>query len=247
MTTSMLLGAWVGAGLTLAILSFLYRDNPLFKLGEHLYIGVSVGYNLVLILFEYMIPRWYTPLFRQGDLILLIPTVFGLLLLTRLIPRISWLSRWAFAFIMGFGAGVAIPRYISAYLLRQTQSTVMPLISKGDGGWSYGWGDISNLLIVIGVLSILTYFFFSVEHKGIVGRTARVGILFLMVSFGASFGFTVMARISLLFGRFFDLVLFSSKDYYYATPILLLTMIVFLVFIQRVRRIPRPDRGGDVT
>lgn len=229
MSTSILLGAWVAAGLTLAMLSFLYRDNPFFKLGEHLYLGVSVGYTLVNIIFQYMIPKWYIPLFRQGQWVLIVPTLFGIFVLTRLFPKIAWLSRWAFAFIMGFGAGVAIPRYISAYLLRHTQVTVQPLISKGAEGWRYGWGDLSNLIIIAGVLSVLTYFFFSVEHKGFVKGVARTGILFLMISFGASFGFTVMARVSLLFGRFYDLVEFSSKAYYHATPILLALMILFLI------------------
>jgi hypothetical protein len=50
------------------------------------------------------------------------------------------------------------------------------------------------------------YFFFSREHKGALGATARVGITFIMVAFGASFGFTVMARISLLIGRFYFLL-----------------------------------------
>ena len=40
-------GAWVATGLTLFIFSFLYKDNPLFKLAEHLYVGVSVGYTIV--------------------------------------------------------------------------------------------------------------------------------------------------------------------------------------------------------
>jgi len=31
---------------------------------------------------------------------------------------------------------------------------------------------------------------------------SRVGILFLMVSFGAGYGYTVMSRVSLLIGRF---------------------------------------------
>jgi hypothetical protein len=34
-----------------------------------------------------------------------------------------------------------------------------------------------------------------------VGGVARVGIVFLMIGFGASFGYTVMARVSLLIGR----------------------------------------------
>jgi hypothetical protein len=38
-----------------------------------------------------------------------------------------------------------------------------------------------------------------------------------MISFGASFGFAVMGRISLLIGRFTDLITFSGSDYNYAT------------------------------
>jgi hypothetical protein len=33
------------------------------------------------------------------------------------------------------------------------------------------------------------------------GKFAGIGIWFIMVAFGASFGYTVMARISLLIGR----------------------------------------------
>ena len=38
-----------------------------------------------------------------------------------------------------------------------------------------------------------------------------------MISFGASFGFAVMGRISLLIGRFNDLILFSGPSYDYGT------------------------------
>ncbi|RKY65370.1 MAG: hypothetical protein DRP99_00270 [Candidatus Latescibacterota bacterium] len=224
-----LLGAWVAAGLTLAIFSFLYKDNPFFKFGEHLYIGISVGYSITLLVFNFMIPKWWTPLFREGRMSLLVPTALGLLIWTRFFPRFSWLSRWAFAFVVGFGAGIAIPRTISNFIFRQVESTAVPLVSRGQQGVSFGWGDFSNFLIAFGVLSVLTYFFFSVEHKGPIRPLARAGVLFLMVSFGASFGYTVMARVSLLFGRMYDLVEYSSRGYGYATLVLLGLMVaVFL-------------------
>ena len=225
MSASTIVGAWVAAGLTLAIYSFLYKDNPFFKFGEHLYIGVSVGYALTIVIFKSMAVKWWEPLFVQKEWSVLIPTAFGLLMLTRLIPKLAWLSRWSFALVIGFGAGLTIPREISARLLRQAQSTVAPLVSKGTAGLNYSFSDFNGLLVVVGVLAVLTYFFFSVEHKGPVKGMAKVGILFLMVSFGASFGYTVMARISLLFGRCYDLVTYSSRIYYYATPILLALMI----------------------
>ena len=111
--TSALIGAWVAVGLTLFIFSFLYKDNPLFKLGEHLYVGISVGYSVVVV--------WYTVFIRlvwqeiaKDNCEPLIPVVIGLLIWTRFIPKIAWLSRLAFAFVVGFGSGVAIPRTISS-------------------------------------------------------------------------------------------------------------------------------------
>ena len=50
-------------------------------------------------------------------------------------------------------------------------------------------------------MACLTYFFFSIEHKGVVGRTAKVGIWVLMITFGAGFAYTVMGRITLLTQR----------------------------------------------
>ena len=61
--------------------------------------------------------------------------------------------------------------------------------------------SVSNIIIVGGVVCGLIYFYFSKEHTGAFGKASRAGIWVLMVAFGASFGYTVMARISLLIGR----------------------------------------------
>jgi hypothetical protein len=65
---------------------------------------------------------------------------------------------------------------------------------------------LSNLLVVVGVCAGVFYFFFSKKHTGALGVVSKVGIAFLMMSFGASFGYTVMGRISLAIGRFQDLL-----------------------------------------
>jgi|GEM_PF-2409160 len=65
---------------------------------------------------------------------------------------------------------------------------------------------ISNLLVLVGVCAGIFYFFFSKKHTGALGVLSKVGIAFLMMSFGASFGYTVMGRISLAIGRFQDLL-----------------------------------------
>ena len=38
------LGIIVAAGLTLSLYTFLYKDNPLFKFAEHIYVGVAAAY-----------------------------------------------------------------------------------------------------------------------------------------------------------------------------------------------------------
>ena len=227
------LGAWVAVGLTLFIYSFLYKDNPFFKLAEHLYVGVSMGYTIVRIYYDTMVKSLYQPMVSEGKWWLVMPALLGLLMLARFFPKITWLSRWSFAFVVGFGSGVVIPRVISSYILQQVQGTLLPLAAVGERGFRFGLAQLNTVLILVGVVTVLFYFFFSIEHRGAIRVAARVGIYFLMISFGAAFGYTVMARMSLLIGRFDDLLLYFSSDYGYATPVLLILIILGLLYWER--------------
>jgi len=236
MSADMVIGAWVAVGFSLCMYSFLYKDNPFFKFGEHVFVGISIGYLLTITYYQVMTNKLYIPMMQQRKWWLVIPTFLGLLLLARFIPSIAWLSRISFAFLLGVSSGVAIPRQISSFILKQVEGTLKPVVtvSAGEVAWITLAG-VNALLILIGVVSVLFYFFFSLEHTGGVRRVARVGIYFLMVSFGAAFGYTVMARMSLLIGRFDDLMLYASASYGYATPLLLIVMIVGLVWWERGR------------
>lgn len=241
MPFDMILGAWVAVGLTLFIFTFLYQDNPLFKLAEHLYVGVSVGYTIVKAYDTVVIRLIYEPMIKQGDWSLLIPLAIGTLMLARYVPKISWLSRIAFAFIVGVGSGLAIPRVISSYILKQVEDTIRPVATMVGGAptFTYQLADLSSnlnaIILLLGVVSVLFYFFFSIEHSGPVRVAARTGVVFLMIAFGAAFGYTVMARMSLLIGRFADLIEFADPRYGWPTPILLLATIAALV-VWRLRR-----------
>lgn len=234
MSSDMMIGAWVAVGFSLCMYSFLYKDNPFFKFGEHVFVGVSVGYLLTITYYQVMTNKLYVPMMQQGKWWLVVPAFLGLLLLARFIPSIAWLSRISFAFLLGISSGVAIPRQISSFILKQVEGTLKPLVTVGDGRVTWvTLAGINALLVLIGVVSVLFYFFFSIEHRGAVRRVARVGIYFLMVSFGAAFGYTVMARMSLLIGRFDELMLYASASYGYATPLLLVAMIVGLMWWER--------------
>ena len=247
MTFENLLGAWVAAGLTLFIFTFLYKDNPLFKLAEHLYIGVSVGYTIVKTYDTVVVRLIYEPMIKQGDWSLLVPLAIGTLMLARYVPKATWLSRIAFAFIVGVGSGLAIPRIVSSYILKQIEDTVRPLASMvpGEGlTFTYSLAEPSSnlnaIVLLIGVISVLFYFFFSIEHAGPVRVAARMGILFLMISFGAAFGYTVMARMSLLIGRLSDLIEYSAPQYGWASLVLLVATILTLVLASGRREEQEP-------
>ncbi len=199
------LGVWIAALLTLGILSFLYKDNPAYKLCEHLFVGVSAGYYVVLNYFSVVKPNLLDKLFGPGpDLFLIVPLVLGILLFSRFFPKGDWLSRWSIALILGVYPALRITGFGQGDFVEQIHGTMLPLWVPGNIG-----ATIGNWLLVGGLLATLIFFFFSKEHKGALGGTARVGVYFLMVSFGASYGYTVMARISLLIGR----VMFLLHDW----------------------------------
>ena len=194
------IGIWFGAFLTLCIFSFLYKDNPFYKLAEHLFVGISAGYWATLEYHNVFRPNLWDPLTQEGRLLLIVPFVFGLLLFSRFTKKFSWLSRWPMALIIGIYAGITIVGYGSGDLILQIHANLLPL-------WTDHWlTSLNNILLTVGVITGLIYFFFSKEHKGALGTGATIGIWFLMISFGASFGYTFMSRMSLLIGRIYFLL-----------------------------------------
>ncbi|MCK4412271.1 MAG: hypothetical protein KAY32_01880 [Candidatus Eisenbacteria sp.] len=217
-------GTWFAALLTLAIMSFLYNDNPVYRFAEHLFVGVSAAYWMVMGFWSTLVPNLFgklwpsltAKLFIPGIadqprdplwFLYFIPLVFGILLLLRLAPKGGYLSRWALALILGTTAGLRLIAFLTADFMGQIRATlnsvagyVHPSLPGGTGVFSFEqmfWDVVS----VIAIMAALSYFYFSKEHKGNFGRFSRVGIWVLMITFGAGFGYTVMGRIALLVGR----------------------------------------------
>jgi hypothetical protein len=266
------LGLWIAAGITIAIYSFLYKDNPFYKLAEHIYIGVSTGYLIVIAWQDAIRRLLYIPLVKNGNFWVIIPGILGLLMFTRFFRKISWLSRFSLAFIIGWGAGTAAPNVIKGMLIPHVASTIKPVFNPENftffdpanltlsiftiifciaalaffsvliylvekdkyadletaprfililgticftllffiSATGFSLGAFMNvfyvLVMLVGVISVLFYFFYSIEHKKTMKGVAKTGILFLMVFFGTAFGYTVMGRVSLAIGRITFLV-----------------------------------------
>ena len=214
------IGVWIGAFLTLCIFSFLYKDNPFYKLAEHLFVGVSAGYYIILNWWTGIYPNLVEPLTKAftgtggnagrvglfaaelGDYRgwLIVPGVLGVLLFTRLFGKIGWLSRWSLAMIIGVYAGLQTTGYAQGDFVAQVEGSLQPL-------WTGNLGSsLSAIIFTVGLITSLLFFFFSREHKGALGISSKVGVIFLMIGFGAGYGYTVMSRVSLLIGRFLFLL-----------------------------------------
>lgn len=207
------IGIWIAALLTLCIMSFLYKDNPFYKFAEHLFVGISAAYWAAYYYHNILLPNLIQPLFRQGQLLFIIPFVLGVMMLMRLFPRLSWVSRWPLSFIVGTYSGYYLITYLQSNAVEQVRATLVPFFQLEN--WQAFFSNpgvitflnaISIPLMVVGVITGIIYFFFSKEHTGTFGILAKIGVWFLMVAFGASFGYTVMARISLLIGRVYFLL-----------------------------------------
>ena len=210
------LSVWVAAFLTLCIFSFLYKDNPFYKFAEHLFVGVSAGYYIMLNFWTVLVPNLGEPLLASfhgkgvvaaregmfnaslGDYRgwLLIPALLGVLLFTRLFGKIGWMSRWPLAVIIGVFAGLKTTGYAQGDLVAQIEGSLQPLWTGNPAT------TINAIIFTIGLLTSLLFFFYSREPRGAFGIVSRIGIGFLMVGFGAGYGYTVMSRVSLLIGRF---------------------------------------------
>jgi hypothetical protein len=207
------IGVWVAALGTLFILSFAYKDNLFYKIAESTFVGVSAAYWMVVGFWSTIIPNLLGKLFpawiqswampglptehQEYWWLYFFPLALGVMLLWRLSPKGGWISRWPLAFFIGVFCGIRLIGFIHADFFSQIRNSVVPLAVLENGSFDF-WGSLRNVLLVGAVLASLVYFFFSFEHKGFVGKTAKVGIWVLMITFGAAFGYTVMGRIALL-------------------------------------------------
>ena len=202
-----LLGTWVAALLTLMVFSYLVSDNPLYRLAEHLFVGSALGYAIVVAIQDVLLPRLFTPLARDPLTYwhLLVPLLLGLLLLAKGRVSTAWLGNISVGFLFGVGAALAIGGALVGSLFYQVRDTMLPLLpGKGDGG-----SVIDNLILVVGTLGSLAYFYFTAgeerEATGLRDGALRLGSVvgkwFIMITLGALFANAVTARVSLLVGR----------------------------------------------
>jgi hypothetical protein len=204
----------IGAACTLGLYSVLYKENRLYRLFEHLFLGLATGFMVANIWTDVVRPKWWVPMWDQGQWWLIFALVAGLFYYFIYSPKHSWLARLIIGFFMGVASGQAFQVFVNdtwpqihgsfkpliphGAIKAQAHEAAIPALTFTDA--------LNNLIFVVVLACVMSYFFFSIEQKNPVVRgSARLGRWLMMFAFGAIFGATVMARMALLIDRMYFL------------------------------------------
>jgi hypothetical protein len=188
------LSVWLAVFVTLMVLSFLYKENPFFRLAEYVFIGLSSGYGFAASL-RLFINQALDPIFVSGSLEFIVPVILGALFYTQFTKKYSLLYRVPLSLAIGYGLGITIWSVMQAYFIKQVVATMIPLYT----------GDllttIQNLVLITGTILSLSYFILFREQTGPWGVVTRIGKYFILITLGAVFGSTVLGRMQIIIQR----------------------------------------------
>ena len=219
----------VGAIATIGLYTILYRENKFYRFFEHLFLGLASGWALVALWTETLKVMWWDKMLgaaaadgNQAAMgywayVMLLP--IGLLGYTVFSKKHNWLSRIPIGIILGFYSGQQFNAWTNRYIpqisgsmksiiptagfFKPDPNTLNPALGpvKGD---LYGSEALNNLIFVLTILCVLSYFLFSFDVKSkLIKNASLAGRWLLMIGFGAIFGTTVMMRFSLLIDRMY--------------------------------------------
>jgi len=245
------LGAWLICFFTLAVFSFLYKDNPFYKVAEHVFVGVGTAFYTLQYYEEGVIGRLYEHMEQAGralgeggsgvmDLggtpvpaawaigLRSVAVLLSLMLLVRLFRSGSWAPRWAVATMVGIYAAIKMTGETQSKLVLQVEGLMRkPLVNPELASWGSDWAAVeqtqvfytfANLVLLVGVLCALLHFVFTFRRGKVLAGASRVGVVVLMLTFGAMFGFTVLGRYALLIDRIDTLGDYTGGAYSLAPP-----------------------------
>ncbi len=189
-----LIGVVVGVFITLMVLSFLYKENPFFRLTEYSFIGLAAGYALAASL-RLFVNQALNPIFIGGDLTFVVPLILGSLFYAQFTKKYSSLYRLPLSLAIGYGLGVTIWSIFATFFVKQVTATIIPLYT----------GNIlttfDNVVLVAGTILTLSYFILLREQKGVWGGVTKIGKYLILATLGAVFGSTVLGRMAIIIQR----------------------------------------------
>ncbi len=195
---------WVMAAAILAIFSFLYKENVVYRVAEHIFVGAAAGHTIGMAIGNIHRFGWLR-ITRDDQWHFLVPLILGVMLYARFIKGYGWVSRWPIAYLVGNGVGLSLYTALYSQGLMQMRASMVDLIVHDQAGNFLLNRSFDNFILAFGVIVVLTYFLFSIKQSAPLRGVSHVGRWLMMVTFGVSFGNVVAGRISLALGRLADL------------------------------------------
>jgi hypothetical protein len=206
------IGTIVGGFCVIGIYSFLYKENPVYRFFEHVFIGIATGIGIVFTWTYFLDQEWFRPMtgldlepwegYSPWNALWILPAIFGCGIYFIYSTRRVWIARTVIGFGFGVAGGMAFRGFFNEFTpqLVDTYSRV-PVEYSPVSGFQL-WPTVENWVFVATLVCVMTYFFFSIEHeKPLIKQASGAGRWLLMVAFGAFFGSTIMARMALLIDR----------------------------------------------
>lgn len=240
---------WAGALCTLGLYSMLYKENRVYRLFEHIFLGLSTGYLVAQQWVDVLQPKWWKPMWEEGRWYFIFIVIFGSFYYFIFSRKGSWVARIVIGFFLGVASGQAFqvfandtwPQIPSSFkpwiphpahtVMIDGKEKVIKALSNSDA--------LNNGIFMLTVFCVMMYFFFSFEQKNpIVKGSAKLGRWLMMFTFGAIFGATIMARLALLIDRM-DFLLNEFGQQAFGSPqamfLILLALMGIVLYLALVR------------
>lgn len=201
-----------GAIGTLAILSLVFKENKFYRLFEHIFLGLALGYDLEVTWTQVLRPQLWDAMVAQGQWQLAMTIPIGLMFYGIYTKRFAWMSRLLFGVFFGLAAGTvfqAVSQGFFPQVVKSFKPLAPPAPLPGDAyaGLHAVQYVLNNALFMAILVSVIVYFFFAFEQKNkVIQGVARTGRYVLMFAFGSIFGSTIMTRMALLIDRMYFLL-----------------------------------------
>lgn len=198
---------------TVLILSYIIGDNPAFRLAVHAFVGVAAGYVAATVFRQVVVDKLFLPLLVGSPLdrlLMLFPLLMSVFLLAKMSPSLEWLGRPVVAFLVGVGTATAVAGAVLGTLFPQIQASATPF-GQGAGG------IVSGALILLGTITTLAYFQFTVgkasagRRGNLMSLLALLGQVFIAIALGAVFAGVLAAALTAFVDRIQSIVLFLDS------------------------------------
>ena len=196
-------------------------DSPWFAFAEHAFVGTAIGLSVVVAtdyIFRTIIPRILSDPAANW------PTIVSVILRLMMILRVHrdtvHLARIPITIATAAGIAVSVRAEIFSGIINQIKATILPLM--GLATW---WDFVINVTVVLSVLFVFTFYFYTTEMKGPLQHANRIGRYILYLAFGVLFAQTYMGRLGLLLGHLQSYI----QPYYPNGAVTVVVVVVMIV------------------